>query len=237
MKQLKTDPSISYADVKKLAIELARRANLINAMTVKLVSQNGSPKFNFSDREAALDLPDLTGVNERLAELEAQIGETSDTLDQCTSAKQTLQEEVDDLQSQLDNYVADNGGTFVFSHTRTTGTGVCAGSYTVTVVAYYEGDNKWTIETLDRPSCGCTSYSIEFIRPNGTTAFSGDGHPSPSTGNSATAVGVWTVRGVYNCDGPTQYSTLGSFVVRTVDGSPVTSLSVNEYLNTVEVTY
>ena len=104
MKQLKTDPSISYADVKKLAIELARRANLINAMTVKLVSENGSPRFNFSERGAALDLPDLTGVNERLAELEAQIGETSDTLDQCTSAKQTLQEEIETLQEFSDTW-------------------------------------------------------------------------------------------------------------------------------------
>ena len=102
MKQLKTDPSISYADVKELAIELARRANLINAMTVKLVSENGSPRFNFSDREAALDLPDLTGVNERLAELEAQIGETSDTLVQSETENQTLQIQIDDLQDDVD---------------------------------------------------------------------------------------------------------------------------------------
>ena len=112
MKQLKTDPSISYADVKKLAIELARRANLINAMTVKLVSENGSPRFNFSDREAALDLPDLTGVNERLAELEAQIGETSDTLVQSETENQTLQIQIDDLQDDVDaanNVLSDTG--------------------------------------------------------------------------------------------------------------------------------
>ena len=87
--QLKNPKKLSYNELREQVSELARRMNILTDMRAVSISPTGTPKFNFSDDSATLDVPSLEELTEELelekerleaeiAELEAEIAEISE---------------------------------------------------------------------------------------------------------------------------------------------------------------
>ena len=85
--QLKNPKKLSYNELREQVSELARRMNILTDMRAVSISPTGTPKFNFSDDSATLDVPSLEELTEELekesleaeiAELEAEIAEITE---------------------------------------------------------------------------------------------------------------------------------------------------------------
>ena len=66
--QLKNPKKLSYNELREQVSELARRMNILTDMRAVSISPTGTPKFNFSDDSATLDVPSLEELTEELTE-------------------------------------------------------------------------------------------------------------------------------------------------------------------------
>ena len=81
--QLKNPKKLSYNELREQVSELARRMNILTDMRAVSISPTGTPKFNFSDDSATLDVPsleELTELTEDCEELEEELAEAKKTI-------------------------------------------------------------------------------------------------------------------------------------------------------------
>ena len=81
--QLKNPKKLSYNELREQVSELARRMNILTEMRAVSISPTGTPKFNFSDDSATLDVPSLEELTEELEdceELEEELAEAKKTI-------------------------------------------------------------------------------------------------------------------------------------------------------------
>ena len=81
--QLKNPKKLSYNELREQVSELARRMNILTDMRAVSISPTGTPKFNFSDDSATLDVPsleELTELTEDCEELGEELAEAKKTI-------------------------------------------------------------------------------------------------------------------------------------------------------------
>ena len=71
--QLKNPKKLSYNELREQVSELARRMNILTDMRAVSISPTGTPKFNFSDDSATLDVPSLEELTELTEDCEEEI--------------------------------------------------------------------------------------------------------------------------------------------------------------------